>query len=73
MVSQESDTTEQLSVHAWLIHIVAWQKPTSHCKAIILRLKKKKSICKKTKRTRLGRRSTRAVMQLQQRPQWTPL
>ena len=25
---KESDTTEQLSVHAWLIHIVVQQKPT---------------------------------------------
>ena len=27
-------------VHLRLIHIVVWQKPTQHCKAIILQLKK---------------------------------
>ena len=26
-------------VHLWLIHFVVWQKPTQHCKAIILQLK----------------------------------
>ena len=26
-------------VHLWLIHIDVWQKPTQHCKAIILQLK----------------------------------
>ena len=25
----------------WLVHIVVWQKPTQHCKAIVPRLKKK--------------------------------
>ena len=34
---KESDMTEQL--HVWLIHINVWQKPTQHCKAIILQLK----------------------------------
>ena len=26
-------------VYLWLIHVDAWQKPTQHCKAIILHLK----------------------------------
>ena len=34
---------ERIHVHLWLIHIVAQQKPTQHCKAIILQLKKKKT------------------------------
>ena len=32
---------ERIHVHLWLIHTVAQQKPTQHCKAIILQLKKK--------------------------------
>jgi len=28
----------------WLIHAVVWQKPTQHCKAIVLQLKVKKKI-----------------------------
>ena len=28
-------------VYLWLIHIDVWQKPTQHCKAIILQLKKR--------------------------------
>ena len=27
-----------MNVYLWLIHIVMWQKPTQHCKAIILQL-----------------------------------
>ena len=27
-------------VYLWPIHIVVWQKPTLHCKAIIFQLKK---------------------------------
>ena len=27
---------EGLYVHLWMIHIVEWQKPIQHCKAIIL-------------------------------------
>ena len=30
---------EGISVCVWLIHIDVWQKPTEHCKAIILQLK----------------------------------
>ena len=30
---------EGIHVCLWLIHIVVWQKPTQHCKAIILQLK----------------------------------
>jgi len=26
-------------VYFWLIHVVVWQKPQQHCKAIILQLK----------------------------------
>ena len=26
-------------VYLWLIHVDVWQKPTQHCKAIILQLK----------------------------------
>ena len=28
-------------MYLWLIHIVVWQKPTQHCKAIILQFKRK--------------------------------
>ena len=31
---------EGIDVPLWLIHTVVWQKPTQHCKAIILQLKK---------------------------------
>ena len=31
--------TEGTHVYLWLIHIVVWQKPTEHCKEIILWLK----------------------------------
>jgi len=27
-------------VYLWLIYVVEWQKPTQHCKAIILQLKR---------------------------------
>ena len=30
---------ETTYVYIWLIHVVVWQKPTQHCKAIILQLK----------------------------------
>ena len=30
---------ERSYVYLWLIHIDVWQKPTQHCKAIILQLK----------------------------------
>ena len=30
---------EGAHVYPWLIHIAVWQKPTQHCKAIILPLK----------------------------------
>ena len=30
---------EGTCVYLWLIHIDVWQKPTQHCKAIILQLK----------------------------------
>ena len=33
---------EGLYVHLWLTHADVWQKPTQHCKAIILQLKIKK-------------------------------
>ena len=29
---------EGIDVPLWLIHTVVWQKPTQHCKAIILQL-----------------------------------
>ena len=29
-------------VYLWLIHVDVWQKPTQYCKAIILRLRRKK-------------------------------
>ena len=29
---------EGTCVYLWLIHVVIWQKPTQHCKAIILQL-----------------------------------
>ena len=33
---------EGASVYTRLIHVDVWQKPTQHCKAIILQLKSKK-------------------------------
>ena len=30
---------EGTCVYPWLIHVDVWQKPTQHCKAIILQLK----------------------------------
>ena len=30
-------------LYLWLIQVVVWQKPTQHCKACILQLKKKTS------------------------------
>ena len=30
---------ERTYVYLWLIHLDVWQKPTQHCKAIILQLK----------------------------------
>ena len=30
---------EGIYVYLWLIHVAIWQKPTQHCKAVILRLK----------------------------------
>ena len=43
-------------VYLWLIHVDVWQKPTQHCKAIILQLKiilKEKRILERTG-TRVG-------------------
>ena len=39
-------------VYPWLIHVDVWQKPTQHCKAIILQLKINKLKKKKTKAQR---------------------
>ena len=38
---------EETYVYLWLMHTVIWQKPTEHCKAITLQVKKgeKKSHC----------------------------
>ena len=39
---------EGARVYVWLSHVVIWQKPTQHCKAVILQLKtkfKKFSFC----------------------------
>ena len=33
---------EGTHVHLWLIRVDVWQKPTQHCKTIILQLKIKK-------------------------------
>ena len=30
---------ERTYVYLWLIHVDIWQKPTQHCKSIILQLK----------------------------------
>jgi len=30
-------------VFLWLMHVVVWQKPTQHCKVIILQLKRNNS------------------------------
>ena len=40
---------ERTYVYLWLIHLDVWQKPTQHCKAIILQLKINK--LKKNKQT----------------------
>ena len=40
---------EGTCVYPWLIHVDVWQKPTQHCKAIILQLKINK--LKKNKQT----------------------
>ena len=41
-LSQHQGIFQQVSsyVYLWLIHVDVWQKPTQHCKAIILQLKK---------------------------------
>ena len=41
---------EGTCVYPWLIHVDVWQKPTQHCKAIILQLKINK-LKKKNKQT----------------------
>ena len=43
---KESDMTEQLHFHLWLINFVVGKKPTQCCKAIIFQLKKKKKLVK---------------------------
>ena len=30
-------------IYTWLIHIVIWQEPTQHCKAIVLQLQKEQA------------------------------
>ena len=37
-------------VYLWLIHVLVWQKPTPHCKAIIIQLKINVKNCKKKKK-----------------------
>ena len=32
---------EGTHVYLWLIYVVKWQKPTQHCKVIIIQIKKK--------------------------------
>ena len=32
-------TDSQVAMLCWFIHVAVWQKPTEHCKAIILQLK----------------------------------
>ena len=43
---------EGTCVYPWLIHVDVWQKPTQHCKAIILQLKINKLKKKQTNRLR---------------------
>ena len=43
---------EGLYVYLWLIHVHVWQKPTQHCKAIILQLKIKKKNLRQKSETR---------------------
>jgi len=45
---------ERTYAYLWLIHVDIWQKPTQHCKAIILQLKKFKQI-KETKNNTTNR------------------
>ena len=45
-------------VYLWLIHIVVWQKPTQHCKAIILQLKILKRFLQKVKKNNIARQYT---------------
>ena len=42
-------------VYPWLIHVDVWQKPTQHCKAIILQLKINKLKKKNKKKTKAQR------------------
>ena len=35
---------EGTCVYLWLIHVDVWQKPTQYCKAIILRLRRKRKV-----------------------------
>ena len=37
---RHTHTHTHTHTHLWLVHVV-WQKPTGHCKAIILQLEKK--------------------------------
>ena len=38
---------EATDIDPWLIHVDVWQKPTQHCKAIILQLKNKQNFFEK--------------------------
>ena len=40
---REAHEGGDIYVYLWLIHTVVWQKPTQHCKAMILQFKKIKS------------------------------
>ena len=45
---------EGTCVYLWLIHIDVWQKPTKHCKIIVLQLKINKFLKRGKKVHRLG-------------------
>ena len=45
---------EGTCVYLWLIHIDVWQKPTKHCKTIVLQLKINKFLKRGKKVHRLG-------------------
>ena len=49
MGGRETQEEGVIRIYLWLIHVVVWQKPTEHCKAILPQLKinlKKKNVKK---------------------------
>ena len=42
--SERDAQDEGMYIYLWLTHVFIWQKPTQHCKAVILQLKIKNKI-----------------------------